>query len=57
MTLAATTLADGINLTISIVLILAIVGCGHFLNQIRDILRDMQATQKKLAQRMGVQVK
>lgn len=54
MTLAATfTIGDGIALTISIVLLIAICACGHYLNQIRDILREMQETQKKLAQRIG----
>ncbi len=49
--------ADGIAITFAVVLLLAVCGCGHFLNQMRDILRDMQATQRKMAQRMGVHVK
>ncbi len=58
MTLAAVfKLGDGIAITIGIVVLITICACGHYLNQIRDILRDMQATQRKLAQRMGVQVK
>lgn len=53
MILASTfSLGDGIAVTIGIIVLITLCACGHYLNQIRDILREMQATQRK-----GVQLK
>lgn len=47
-------IATGIGLTISLVLAIAIIASAHYLQQIRDILRDIHETQKKFASRLGV---
>lgn len=47
-------LATGIGLTVSLVLIVAIIASAHYLQQIRDILHGIHETQKKLASRLGV---
>lgn len=39
------------------VLIASIIMCAHYLNQIRDLLREIRDTQKRQAQRFGVPMK
>ncbi len=47
-------LATAVGIVVSIVLTVAIVATAHFLQQIRDILRGIHETQKRLAARLGV---
>ena len=46
--------ATGISL--SLVLIVSIIMAAHYLQQIRDVLRLIHETQKKLAARSGVRL-
>ena len=50
----AITLGHAIGVAISLVLLVAIAAAAHYLQQIRDTLREMQKTQKALATRLGV---
>lgn len=52
----AFTLAHAIGVAISLVVIVAIAAAAHYLQQIRDMLREMQKTQKALATRLGAKV-
>lgn len=47
-------IASAIGFAISLVIIVAIIATAHYLQQIRDVLRDIHETQKKLASRLGV---
>ena len=51
------TASDMIALTISIMLIITAIACGYFLNQIRDIVREIKETQKRLAEKLGVRAR
>lgn len=39
------------------VLAVSIIMCAYYLNQIRDLLREIRDTQKRQAQRFGVPMK
>lgn len=52
----AVTLGHAIGVAISLVLLVAIAAAAHYLQQIRDTLREMQKTQKALATRLGAKV-
>lgn len=49
-------LGNAISVAISLVLLVAIAATAHYLQQIRDILREMQKAQKALAARLGARV-
>ncbi len=52
----AITIGHAIGVAMSLVLIVAIAATAHYLQQIRDTLREMQRTQKALATRLGAKV-
>ena len=45
-----------VGISLSLVLIVSIIMAAHYLQQIRDILRSMHETQKKMAARSGVRI-
>lgn len=47
-------MAYAVGISLSLVLIVSIIMAAHYLQQIRDVLRSIHETQKKLAGRMGV---
>jgi hypothetical protein len=52
----AFTLGHAVGVGISLAVIVAIAAAAHYLQQIRDTLREMQKTQKALAARLGARV-
>jgi hypothetical protein len=49
-------LASAIGFAVSLVLAVAVIATAHYLQQIRDILRSIHETQKKMAARSGVRI-
>ena len=47
---------NAISISISLVIITAIIMAAYYLQQIRDLLRSIHDTQKKLATRLGMKV-
>lgn len=52
----AITLGHAIGVAMSLVLLVAIAATAHYLQQVRDTLREMQKTQKAVATRLGAKV-
>ena len=44
----------GVEITLAAIVIIAIIATGHYVQQVRDILKQIHETQKKLATRLGV---
>ena len=49
-------MAYTVGIALSLVVIVSIIAAAHYLQQIRDVLRDIHEAQKKLATRLGVKV-
>lgn len=49
-------MAYAVGISLSLVLIVSIVAAAHYLQQIRDVLRSIHETQKKMAARSGVRI-
>lgn len=47
---------SAIGIIFGLLSLVSVILAAHYLQQIRDILVDMQKTQKKIAQRMGCTV-
>ncbi len=45
---------NAVEVAISLVLVVSIIATAHYLQQIRDVLRSMHETQKKVAVKLGV---
>ena len=48
--------ASIISLTISVIIIICVIATAHFLQQVRDELRGLHETMRKLAARLGARV-
>ena len=47
-------MAYAVGISLSLVLIVSIIAAACYLQQIRDVLRSIHETQKKLAAKLGV---
>ena len=56
MSHSASISGDILGLTLSVIILICIIAAAYFLNQIRDILREIQKTQRALAIKLGARV-
>lgn len=45
-----------LGIALSVIILICIIAAAYFLNQIRDILREIQKTQRALAIKLGARV-
>lgn len=56
MSHSASISGDILGLALSVIILICIIAAAYFLNQIRDILREIQKTQRALAIKLGARV-
>ncbi len=47
---------DILGIALSVIILICIIAAAYFLNQIRDILREIKKTQRALAIKLGARV-
>jgi hypothetical protein len=45
-----------LGIALSVIILICIIAAAYFLNQIRDILREMQKTQRAIALKLGARI-